>query len=144
MISPSFASTSPEIRQAKAPLRMLIVEDDPIASGIVKSVAESCGFVVQAIDTGEIFEATIDASPPDVIVLDIFVPGRDGFEILNLMVGRRLHDLPLFIMSGFGERYINSALRLARVYGLNVEGQIAKPLDIDLLTRIFQTLRPDR
>ena len=88
------------------------------------------------------FEAELRRMQPDVVVLDIIVPGRDGFTLLNDLATRQMHDLPVFVMSGFGDRYLSSAARLGRVYGLNIAGEIPKPLNLDRLNDIFTPFKP--
>ncbi len=67
---------------------ILVVDDEPTIVTVVRERLERDGFAVQAVASGEEALAFVDAGPADLIVLDLMLPGMDGFEVL-----RRLRSL---------------------------------------------------
>ena len=78
--------------------RLLVVEDDEqVGSGLVAGLGQS-GFSVQRVATGEDALAACSAGDYDLVVLDIGLPGIDGFEVLRrLRDGRRA--MPVLILT---------------------------------------------
>ncbi len=64
-------------------MRILLAEDDPlIADGVVEALRQS-GFVVNPVSGGRAACASIQADPPDILVLDLGLPDMDGLEVLK-------------------------------------------------------------
>jgi DNA-binding response OmpR family regulator len=64
-------------------MRILLAEDDPlIADGVVAALRQS-GFVVNPVTGGKAACASIQADPPDILVLDLGLPDMDGLEVLK-------------------------------------------------------------
>jgi PAS domain S-box-containing protein len=61
--------------------RILIVDDDPEALRLSCSLLEKEGFRVQPADTGKLALASVCVEPPELILLDVRMPGMDGFEV---------------------------------------------------------------
>jgi two-component system chemotaxis response regulator CheB len=86
-------------------MRVLIVDDSRLMRCVLTSVIEAMsGFQVLGVATSaEEAERTIDATRPDVIVLDVHLPGMDGFTFLSRL--RQRHRMPVVLISsqGFAE-----------------------------------------
>ena len=65
--------------------RVLFADDDPGMRTIVMMNLEAEGFEVALADDGDAALAEIDRLLPDLIVLDVMMPGRDGFEVLRAL-----------------------------------------------------------
>lgn len=64
-------------------MRILLAEDDPlIADGVMAALRQS-GFVVNPVTGGKAACASIQADPPDILVLDLGLPDMDGLEVLK-------------------------------------------------------------
>ena len=73
----------------KKPL-VLIVEDEPRIIKLLKVSFELDGFAVTSAKDGREALASIEAEPPDIMILDILLPVMDGFEVLRrLALSRR-------------------------------------------------------
>lgn len=82
---------------------VLIVEDDQLLSGLL-AVKMSKKFNTLAASTGEAALETLKTATPDVILLDILLPGIDGFEVLRRMkADQRTAKIPVVILSNLGE-----------------------------------------
>jgi DNA-binding response OmpR family regulator len=65
--------------------RVLFADDDPGMRIIVMMNLEAEGFEVTVVDDGNAALAEIERVLPDLIVLDVMMPGRDGFEVLRVL-----------------------------------------------------------
>ena len=118
--------------------RILLVEDDASAATILSQVLSSVGNDVEIADDGRQALAKIGDFNPDVILLDLQMPGRDGFELARLIrVNPRQALIPIIMMSGLSDREV----RLRAIH-CGADDFIAKPLTTeDLFTRIGNSLR---
>ena len=118
--------------------RILLVEDDASAATILSQVLSSVGNDVEIADDGRQALAKIGDFSPDVVLLDLQMPGRDGFELARLIrVNPRQALIPIIMMSGLSDREV----RLRAIH-CGADDFIAKPLTTeDLLTRIGNALR---
>jgi DNA-binding response OmpR family regulator len=101
--------------------RVLVVDDDPIVSDVVRRYLEQAGCAVRLAADGAAGLAAVDAERPDLVVLDLMMPGIDGLEVC-----RRLRDqqptLPVIMLTALGEE-------VDRVLGLEVgaDDYVSKP-----------------
>jgi DNA-binding response OmpR family regulator len=65
--------------------RVLIVDDDPLIRGVVRAVLEDGTYVLDEAASGEEALAAADRHPPDIVLLDVMMPGLDGFEVATRM-----------------------------------------------------------
>ncbi|HEX7118799.1 MAG TPA: response regulator transcription factor [Longimicrobiales bacterium] len=65
------------------PARILVVEDEPDVAGLVAYSLASAGYRVETAGDGVVAASAISRERPDLIVLDLMLPGRSGFEILS-------------------------------------------------------------
>lgn len=77
--------------------RILYVEDDQRIRGSVKLALEDEGWHVDEAGTGEEAILEFDASPSDVVLIDIMLPGIDGFEVCRSI--RRASDVPIIMVT---------------------------------------------
>jgi CheY-like chemotaxis protein len=85
-------------------LKVLVVEDDPSAAMVLRYQLEDAGYAcVQSATVDEGWEALI-AEVPDAAVVDIRLPGVDGWVLLDRMRNDgRFHDLPALVLTGLLE-----------------------------------------
>ncbi len=77
--------------------RILYVEDDERIRGSVKLALEDEGWVVDEAGTGEEAILSFDRTPTDVVLIDIMLPGIDGFEVCRSI--RRTSDVPIIMVT---------------------------------------------
>jgi CheY-like chemotaxis protein len=65
--------------------RVLIVDDDPLIRGVVRAVLEDGSYVLEEAASGEEALEVADLHPPDVVLLDVMMPGINGFEVAARM-----------------------------------------------------------
>lgn len=80
------------------PTRILYVEDEPFLSKIVKESLESRGFIVHLVEHGNDVLPSFTQFTPDICVLDIMLPGRDGYSI-GQEIRQQHPTLPIIYLS---------------------------------------------
>ena len=122
--------------------RLLVIDDEPALAEFVAQVAAECGFspTLTADDSG--FREQFAASRPDVVVLDLGMPGMDGVELLRFLAAEE-HKAPVLIISGFDRRVLESAFRLGEALGLEMVGPLEKPVRFQDLERLLHRLKAD-
>jgi DNA-binding response OmpR family regulator len=66
---------------------ILVVDDEPAIVAVVRQRLEREGFAVRAVASGEEALACLETDPADLVVLDVMLPGIDGFEVLRRLRG---------------------------------------------------------
>ncbi len=100
---------------ARAPLA-LIVEDDPLAANLLRMVLENDGFRVASAASAEEGLEAAAREKPDVIALDIMLPGMSGWEFLaRIKAQPQLADIPVVIETVLSQTEKGTALGAARV-----------------------------
>ncbi len=120
-------------RPAQAATRRILVVDDLAASAeTLKVLLELEGYVVSIAHDGASALALAQAFVPDVVVLDIGLPGMDGFEVARQLRSRpESKNAVLVALTGYGEA--ESRLKSQRA---GFDHHVVKPADIDFLLSI--------
>jgi len=113
--------------------RILLVEDDPAVSYVLKRYLEAAGFAVLAAGGGKEALGLFASSPVDLVVTDFRMPGMNGEELLLALRAER-PALPALIVSAYGNE-----LSL-RIPGVPV---LAKPVDAGELVGVVKDLLLD-
>jgi len=125
--------------------RLLLVDDEPVLADFIASAARECGFEPILTANDEQFRAAFLADYPDMVALDLGMPGMDGVELLRFLAAEEYHS-PVLIISGFDRRVLESAFRLGEALGLTMVGPIEKPVRLEeleaVLTELKSTLVP--
>ena len=117
--------------------RLLLIDDEPALAGYVASAAEIVGFTPVETARDEDFQNEFDSQKPEMVALDLGMPGMDGVELLRFLADRRF-DGPVLIISGFDRRILESAFRLGEALGLKMVGPLEKPARLDALEAILK------
>ncbi|MEV6601778.1 response regulator transcription factor [Actinoplanes sp. NPDC051346] len=115
---------------------VLVVDDDPTVSDVVRRYLEQDGCRVRLAENGEAALAAAAAEMPDIVVLDLMMPGIDGIEVCRRL-RRDAPDLPVVMLTALGEEP-------DRVLGLEAgaDDYVTKPFSPRELTlRIRSILR---
>jgi two-component system, OmpR family, response regulator len=80
--------------------RVLIVDDDPLIRGVVRAVLEDGAYELDEASSGEEALRVAEGHPPDVVLLDVMMPGIDGFEVAARMKNNaRLKDAVVVMLT---------------------------------------------
>jgi DNA-binding response OmpR family regulator len=105
---------------------LLIVEDDPGTASLLETYFQSQGYRTECIRHGEEAEPLALQTHPDILLLDVRLPGIDGFEVVRrLRNHRRTSKIPILMLTDLHERS-------DRLKGLEVgvDDYIGKPFDL--------------
>lgn len=120
-------------------VRVLVVEDDATVRGAVAEFLTRSGYEVSQAADGTDALARFAAEPPDLVLLDLMLPGVDGFEVCRRMRSVRT-DLPVIMLTARAQEH-------ERVQGLRVgaDDYLTKPFSLrELELRIRSVLRRSR
>ena len=120
--------------------RLLLIDDEPALADYLANAARECGFDPEVSATDEEFRARFLERRPDMVALDLGMPGMDGIELLRFLADRD-YAAPVLIVSGFDRRVLESAIRLGEAHGLNMAGPLEKPVRFEKLQAELNRLR---
>lgn len=114
------------------------VEDDSSIRELVVYTLESTGFHARGFEDGKLFEEALAQEVPELVLLDIMLPGEDGMQILKkLKDSSRTKDIPVIMVTAKGAEY-------DKVMGLDAgaDDYVTKPFGMmELVSRIKAVLR---
>lgn len=123
------------MKSARRQQKILIVEDDRNTAALLVSYLEREGFQVRHIDNGKEALSRAKQDPPDLLILDIMLPGLDGWEICREV--RKSSDLPILMLTAREEE-------IDRVSGfsLGADDYVVKPFSPrEVVERVKAILR---
>lgn len=104
---------------------ILVVDDDRLSRKLVETLLEGDGYSVTCAGSGADALEAIAAARPDLVVLDLMMPGMDGFEVMRqLRSAPATRDLPVVLVTALDQADVLA--RLANVGALEI---LTKPLD---------------
>lgn len=121
--------------------RILVAEDDPVTRRFLVSLFEERGYEVLVAEDGEHALATATAAEPDLIVSDLVMPYRDGYEVLRAIRNDpRLRHIPVLILS-MRDREED----IVRGFEQGADEYVVKPFNArELVARVKKLLEPRR
>jgi len=119
--------------------RVLIVEDQRDLASLLAHNLRHEGLDVRTVEDGREALPIVRTWQPDLVLLDLMLPGLDGFEVLRGIRGHR-DDLPVLILSARGEEQDK-----IRGFRLDADQYVTKPFSlVELLERVHALLRRGR
>ena len=120
--------------------RLLLIDDEPALAEFLANAARETGFdpIVTANDAE--FRDQFVAIKPEMVALDLGMPGMDGVELLRFLAEQE-YGSPVLIVSGFDRRVLESAFRLGEALGLTMAGPVEKPVRLEDLEAVLNQLR---
>jgi DNA-binding response OmpR family regulator len=120
--------------------RLLLIDDEPALAEFLAQAARDSGFDPVITDRDEEFRENFLARRPDMVALDLGMPGMDGIELLRFLADED-YQSPVLIVSGFDRRVLESAFRLGEALGLSMVGPLEKPVRFDDLATMLSELK---
>jgi signal transduction histidine kinase/DNA-binding response OmpR family regulator len=122
-----------ETETTTQPRRILVVEDQPALARVTVALLQKLGHEVRAAADGP--EALLAAREynPEVVLLDIGLPGMDGYEVARCLRSEFGRDAPMLVaMTGYGQHEVNRHSRRAEF-----DHHLVKPADLGLLRELL-------
>ena len=86
-------------------IKILLIEDDPFLLNMYNTKFELEGFLVITADDGEKGSRLALKEEPDIILLDILLPKKDGFEVLEeLKTNDKTKDIPVILLTNLSQK----------------------------------------
>jgi DNA-binding response OmpR family regulator len=125
------------LSKTRAPF-VLVVEDDPITASLLRHRFERSGFDVELHDDGLRGLDAIRRTLPDLLILDIRLPGMDGFEILSRMKEEGMtENVRTIVLTGLGRE-----ADVTRAFSLGADDYLVKPFSpVELTARALRLVR---
>jgi two-component system phosphate regulon response regulator OmpR len=104
------------------PIHVLVVDDDPDVRELLNDYLSEHGYSVEQAEDGKSARQQLEKQVPNVVLLDIGLPGEDGLSIARYL--REHYDIGIIIVSGAGET-------VDRIVGLEIgaDDYVSKPFD---------------
>jgi DNA-binding response OmpR family regulator len=114
---------------------VLLVDDDPTLLGVLSRRLSREGLIVHTAPSGSAALASLDRGWPALLIVDLMMPGMDGFELCRRV--KRIADLPIIVLSS-----VDASESKVRALEQYAEDYITKPFDPDeLVARVGRVLR---
>lgn len=116
--------------------RVLFIDDDETLLQVVRGFLTGSGYEVETARHGFLAGYLAGHHRPDVIVLDIMMPGLDGYEVLSLMRRRpEARGIPVIACTSLKGPEVE-----ARIRGAGFDAYVRKPIDFGALLQLLETL----
>jgi CheY-like chemotaxis protein len=114
--------------------RILVVEDNPLNLKLVRDVLQIAGYDVVEARSGEEGLSAAQEAPPDLVLMDLQLPGIDGMETMRrLRDGLLSKDVPVVAVTAFAMAEDRERVALA-----GFDGHIAKPISVRALPGLIE------
>src|SRR6185295_6572535 len=115
------------------PRRVLVVEDQPALSRVTVALLEKLGHEVRAAADGPEALLAVREYNPEVVLLDIGLPGMDGYEVARCLRSEMGDAAPMLVaMTGYSQHEVNRHARKAEF-----DHHLVKPADIGTLRELL-------
>ncbi|HEY9535956.1 MAG TPA: response regulator [Kiloniellaceae bacterium] len=120
--------------------QLLMCDDEPAVGDFVRRIAEDLGYQMHFTAHAEGFSLLYRKVRPNVVILDLAMPGTDGIELLRFLSAERSRAR-ILLMSGFDARIREAALLLGEAHALDMVGIVAKPVRAAELRALLASLQ---
>ena len=121
--------------------RILVVDDEPDFASIVQGNLEKEGFEVEVAYDGVEGLEKVKANPPDVIVLDVMMPEKDGYKMCKeLKADERFADIPVIMLTAVGDHVTSTRYSHQDGRSMEAEDYLAKPASGEEITASVKRL----
>ena len=118
---------------------VLIVDDDPDMVETVGMMLESKGFEVGKAYDGVEGEASIRQRRPDLVVLDVMMPRKNGYVLCaELKKDKATRDIPVILLTAVGEAVPTTTYSHADGMATEADDYIPKPVESEVLVEVIQ------
>lgn len=116
--------------------RILIVDDEPQDVATIERAGTSLSLEVATLDHTKAFERLVTEWTPDIVVLDIGIPDRDGYVLLGVLGSLKFKG-DVIIISSVSQQDLDTAAQAGRIRGLRILGTARKPVAYDAIRAVI-------
>ena len=123
--------------------KVLVVDDDQSAVAFVQAALEQGKYEVVGVNDGLAGLLQARQEPPDLIILDVYMPRQPGFYTLrDLKDDPKTKDIPVIMLTGVGKRlgYVFSTQDIYDFLGIEPDAYLEKPVDPIFLRQVTDRL----
>jgi two-component system response regulator MprA len=114
-------------------IEVLLIDDDVDLSMMLRTLLRGQDIQIRSVCSGEAGVRSCVDSPPDVVILDLLMPGMDGWQVCERI--RSFSDVPILILSALG-----APGSVARALDAGADDYLIKPVHASLLATRLRTL----
>jgi DNA-binding response OmpR family regulator len=115
--------------------RILVVDDDPAIRQLLTDVLEMDGYDVSLAVDGLAAVSEVQAAKPDFVILDVMMPGLDGFGVLSTIRAQPGEPVPVLMLTAAAGSDAN-----ARAWAGGVDYYLAKPFTADAVLDLVDSV----
>ena len=118
------------------PPHILVVDDEPVARKTLEAILHGQGYDLELVSGGEEGLLRAEASPPDLVLLDVMMPGLTGYDVCRrLRQSPTLSEVPIILVTGLNDTF-------SRITGLDAGADdfVSKPYDVQELRARVRTI----
>jgi two-component system alkaline phosphatase synthesis response regulator PhoP len=121
--------------------RILVVDDQLDFAGIVQQNLEKEGFEVEVAYDGDEGLEKVKAHPPDAIVLDVMMPGKDGYQVCSeLKADAQYAEIPIILLTAVASHVTSTRYSHADGMSTEADDYLAKPASAEQITESIKGL----
>ena len=113
--------------------KILVIDDDEVCRAVARDSLEQAGFDVIELENPLGMSGIVNSEKPDVVLMDVEMPGMGGEKAVEIFLKHRLHDCKILLYSGRDARELE---KLARECGAS--GFVPKSVTNEGLTRAIR------
>ena len=121
--------------------KLLIIDDEPDFANLVRDHLNGAGFDAESVYSGDEGLAKIRVSKPDLVLLDVMMPGTDGYTVCSeIKSDQALRDIPVILLTAVASHVPST--RYSHYDGMSMEADdyIAKPATVAQIEEAIRRL----
>lgn len=122
--------------------KLLVIDDDAGMAKVIGLTAQQLGLEFAAVDDPRIAVERFVDFRPDIVIIDMIMPGKDGIDVLNEILASNV-PAKIVLTSGYGSTYMRLAQGVARIHDAGPFTCLQKPFRRQELIDVIRELASD-
>ena len=125
--------------EAERAWRLVALDDEPLNAELIARNARKCGYETRTLDDPRDLPGLIASWAPDVVTLDLRMPGGTGSDAIYLLKVAGFKG-QIIIISGLGLNVLDAVRKQAEAVGIRVAGEMQKPVNLTALRDLLDEI----